>query len=117
MDSNHKRRPGWIAPHTKVYRVLAPIMLTLIAPTAAYATNGLNRIGFGTESVGMGGADIAVARDDLSIQFRVARITPESQTQAGDVTYKVLIDIVRGDTSRLRWGMTTFVDIEVGPGV
>jgi hypothetical protein len=26
-----------------------------------------------------------------------------------------LIDITKGDVSKLRWGMTTFVDIEVGP--
>ena len=66
------------------------------------------------------GAGVTIEVDALpgeKFTGRVARITPQSQTQAGDVTYKVLIDIVRGDTSRLRWGMTTFVDIEVGPGV
>ena len=66
------------------------------------------------------GAGVTVKVDALpgeKFTGRVARITPQSQTQAGDVTYKVLIDIVSGDTSRLRWGMTSFVDIEYGPGL
>jgi HlyD family secretion protein len=48
---------------------------------------------------------------------RVARITPQSELKSGDVTYTVLIDIIDGDTSALSWGMTVFVDIEVGPDV
>ncbi|MGD8311227.1 MAG: outer membrane protein transport protein, partial [Gammaproteobacteria bacterium] len=47
-------------------------MLALIAPTAANATNGLNQIGFGTESVGMAGADIAVARDTSALNTNPA---------------------------------------------
>ena len=47
----------------------------------------------------------------------VIRITPKSETKAGDVTYTVLIDITKGDVSRLMWGMTTFVDIEAGPDI
>ncbi|MEO8754496.1 MAG: hypothetical protein ABI624_17635 [Casimicrobiaceae bacterium] len=34
-----------------------------MASAMASANNGLNMIGFGAESIGMGGADIAVARD------------------------------------------------------
>lgn len=36
-------------------------------PLAAEATNGLNLIGFGPESVAMGGADTAVARDTTAL--------------------------------------------------
>lgn len=46
---------------------------------------------------------------------KVVRITPKSETKSGDVTYTVLIDITRGNTSGLRWGMTSFVDIEPEP--
>ena len=61
--------------------------------------------------------DISVdALPDAEYRGEVARIQPQSETKAGDVTYTVLIDIVEGDTSTLRWGMTTFVDIEVEPG-
>jgi long-chain fatty acid transport protein len=35
----------------------------LLSPVPAVATNGLNLIGFGSESIAMGGADLAVARD------------------------------------------------------
>jgi HlyD family secretion protein len=64
------------------------------------------------------GADVSIKVDALSgeeFSGQVVRITPKSQTKAGDVTYKVLIDILSGDTSRLRWGMTTFVYIQAGP--
>jgi HlyD family secretion protein len=52
-----------------------------------------------------------------AFEGRVTRITPQSEMKAGDVTYTVLIDITEGDVSALGWGMTAFVDIEVGPRV
>ncbi len=64
------------------------------------------------------GAKVQISVDALpgeEFEGTVVRITPKSETKAGDVTYTVLIDITKGDTSRLRWGMTTFVDIEVEP--
>lgn len=64
------------------------------------------------------GASVTISVDALPNQeFKgvVTRITPKSETKAGDVTYTVLIDITEGDTARLRWGMTTFVDIEASP--
>jgi hypothetical protein len=64
------------------------------------------------------GAHVSISVDALpgeEFDGKVVRITPKSVTKAGDVTYTVLIDITSGDVSRLRWGMTTFVDIEIGP--
>lgn len=64
------------------------------------------------------GAKVTISVDALpgqEFEGKVVRITPKSITKAGDVTYTVLIDITKGDVSRLRWGMTTFVDIETGP--
>ncbi len=64
------------------------------------------------------GATVSISVDalpDEEFEGVVVRIKPQSETKAGDVTYTVLIDITSGDTSKLRWGMTTFVDIEVGP--
>lgn len=55
------------------------------------------------------------ALPDEEYEGEVVRVTPKSETKAGDVTYTVLIDITTGDTSKLKWGMTTFVDIEAGP--
>ncbi len=65
------------------------------------------------------GAPVKITVDALPGQDfagKVVRIRPESETKAGDVTYTVLIDITQGDTAKLRWGMTTAVDIEVGSG-
>jgi HlyD family secretion protein len=66
------------------------------------------------------GAEVQISVDALpgeELTGKVVRITPKSETKAGDVTYTVLIDITKGDTSRLRWGMTTFVDIEADSGI
>jgi multidrug resistance efflux pump len=66
------------------------------------------------------GATVSISVDALpgeDFEGVVVRIKPQSETKAGDVTYTVLIDITDGDTSKLRWGMTTFVDIEVGPEI
>lgn len=53
------------------------------------------------------------ALPDEVYKGHVVRVNPRSETKAGDVTYTVLIDISEGDTSKLMWGMTTFIDIEV----
>jgi HlyD family secretion protein len=61
------------------------------------------------------GANVTISVDALpneELEGKVVRITPKSETKAGDQTYTVLIDITKGNTSRLKWGMTTFVDIE-----
>lgn len=66
------------------------------------------------------GSKVSISVDALpgeEFEGVVIRIKPQSETKAGDVTYTVLIDITNGDTSKLRWGMTTFVDIEVGPEI
>jgi long-chain fatty acid transport protein len=52
-------------------------LFVLLSSTAqtSFATNGLNQIGFGTESVGMGGADIAVARDTSALNTNPAGLS------------------------------------------
>jgi multidrug resistance efflux pump len=64
------------------------------------------------------GAIVQISVDALPDQLfegTVVRITPQAETKAGDQTYTVLIDITKGDTSPLRWGMTAFVDIDTEP--
>jgi multidrug resistance efflux pump len=66
------------------------------------------------------GAEVSISVDALpgeEFKGRVTRITPKAETKAGDQTYTVRIEITEGDTSRLRWGMTTFVDIEADTGI
>jgi HlyD family secretion protein len=66
------------------------------------------------------GANVTISIDalpDAELEGKVVRITPKAETKAGDQTYTILIDITRGDTSKLRWGMTTFVDIETDSGL
>jgi HlyD family secretion protein len=61
------------------------------------------------------GAKVTISVDALvgeTFEGRVVRITPKAETKAGDQTYTVLIDITKGNASKLKWGMTTFVDIE-----
>ena len=47
----------------------------LAAASPAYATNGINLIGFGAESTLMGGADVAVARDTSALNTNPAGLT------------------------------------------
>ena len=51
------------------------------------------------------------ALSEESFSGVVRRIKPRSEIKAGDVTYTVLIDLDDGSDPRLRWGMTTFVEI------
>ena len=50
--------------------LVSTILLLLTSPVEA--TNGLSAIGFGTESLGMGGADLAVARDTSALNTNPA---------------------------------------------
>lgn len=72
METIHTRYTCRLPACIRRNRALPPFLLALIAPTAANATNGLNQIGFGTESVGMAGADIAVARDTSALNTNPA---------------------------------------------
>lgn len=47
----------------------------LVTASPAYATNGINLIGFGAESTLMGGADVAVARDTSALNTNPAGLT------------------------------------------
>lgn len=64
--------PGRVRGRLAVLSVAAAI---LAAAHPAAANNGLNMIGFGTESIGMGGADVAVARDTTALNTNPAGIT------------------------------------------
>jgi long-chain fatty acid transport protein len=48
------------------------LLLSVLIATPAEASNGLNLIGFGTESAMMGGADVAVARDTTALNTNPA---------------------------------------------
>ena len=61
---------------TKSLRRLSGLALPLVLLSPpAFATNGINLIGFGTESTLMGGADIAVARDTSALNTNPAGLT------------------------------------------
>jgi len=53
------------------------------------------------------------ALSDEAFAGTVTRINPRSQIKAGDVTYTVVIELEDSRDQRLRWGMTTFVEIDV----
>lgn len=54
---------------------LSAIIVILFDAGYAMANNGLNLIGFGAESVAMGGADLAVARDSSALNTNPAGLT------------------------------------------
>lgn len=55
-------------------RIISAFLLGLTAGPCT-ASNGLNLIGFGAESIGMGGADLAVARDTSALNTNPAGLT------------------------------------------
>lgn len=57
------------------YRFLSGLALGVFLTPSAFATNGLNVIGFGTESNAMGGADTAVSRDTTALITNPAGLT------------------------------------------
>ncbi|MBL4712226.1 MAG: outer membrane protein transport protein [Gammaproteobacteria bacterium] len=57
------------------------IVSLILAPHYCLAANGINLIGFGTESVGMGGADLAVARDSSALNINPAGLSQIQDSQ------------------------------------
>jgi long-chain fatty acid transport protein len=104
MSANtHPARAGLfhLARHLgKRYAVFATVFLnSLLAAPAAFATNGINLIGFGAESSLMAGADIAVARDTSALNTNPAGLT-QIRGQAFDGFGSVLrtFDLVHKDS-------------------
>lgn len=61
-------------PENSFVLILFVLCGMLLAPAGAYATNGLNLLGFGAESSLMAGADVAVARDAAALNTNPAGI-------------------------------------------
>lgn len=53
-------------------RLYSYIFVVCTHSASAFATNGLNLLGFGTESIGMAGADISIARDTFALNINPA---------------------------------------------
>jgi long-chain fatty acid transport protein len=65
----------------------------------ALANNGLNMIGFGTESISMGGADVAVARDTTALNTNPAGITQIKATAFdGYAAVAYALDVAHSDS-------------------
>lgn len=65
---------GYLLNRIRIPAAVSVIIILITAGTAL-ANNGLNLIGFGAESVAMGGADIAVARDSSALNTNPAGLT------------------------------------------
>jgi long-chain fatty acid transport protein len=58
-----------------IQRLLFTTWIFFTFPISCFATNGLNAIGFGAESVSMGGADLALARDTTALNSNPAGLS------------------------------------------
>jgi long-chain fatty acid transport protein len=92
-------------------RVTALALFTVCC--GAWANNGLLFIGFGSESLGMGGADVAVARDTTALNTNpagLARVQRKALDTYGTATYAVDVrhrDALANDTGVAnRWTIT-----------
>jgi len=90
--------------------LLLPAFVAFMHCAPAWAGNGINLIGFGTESVGMGGADIAVARDTTALNTNPAGLT-QLRSAAFDsyISNAFALDVAHAD----RFGNDRKVDNDV----
>lgn len=76
------------------------LLVLLTAQSAAQASNGLNLVGFGAESLGMGSADIAVARDSVAVNINPAGLTQiESRRFDGYIVPFYSFGVAHGDAN------------------
>jgi HlyD family secretion protein len=76
-------------------------------------TTDLDEIDVVRVEVGQKAAVVFDALPDRVFEGSVTRISPMAEPGSGGVHYSVVIDLVEIDPA-LRWGMTAFVDVEVG---
>jgi long-chain fatty acid transport protein len=89
---------------------LFQVLVGLSCCTQTWAGNGINLIGFGTESVGMGGADIAVARDTTALNTNPAGLTQlRGAAFDGYISNAFALDVAHAD----RFGNDRKVDNDV----
>jgi long-chain fatty acid transport protein len=91
--------PG-LAPRRRRCGTSAQLLFVALAcvPLVSQAGNGLNLIGFGAESVGMGGADIAVARDATALNTNPAGLTQLRATAFDNyIAAAYAIDVAHAD--------------------
>lgn len=82
------------------------VIAALAAPAAASANNGLLFIGFGSESLNMGGADIAVARDTTALNTN-----PAGLAQLGRPTLDHYATLTRASGVRHRDALGNDVEV------
>lgn len=80
-----------------VWCVVGVWFLALCVPVPALANNGLNMIGFSAEGVGMGGADVPVARDALSVSVNPAGLSQLERRQFEGVNALAYVDASHSD--------------------
>jgi long-chain fatty acid transport protein len=81
-------------PSTGIGVAIAVFASLCLFPSPAHATNGLNMIGFGAESVAMGGADLAVPRDTSAMNNNpagIARIPGSALDGYGAIAYPLSV--------------------------
>lgn len=76
-------------------------------------TDDLSEVDVVHVAIGMPARITVDAITDITLRGTVASITPRAETQRGDVTYTVKVD-VQGDDPRAFWGMTAQVEILIG---
>lgn len=101
----------------EIGEVVAPGMPALILANTAHwrmQTNDLSETDVVLVSVGQKAAVTLDAFVGQTFNGKVIEIASVSETNRGNVTYAVTIDL-DPTTEPLRWGMTAFADIQVGP--
>jgi HlyD family secretion protein len=81
--------------------------------TLRVETTDLNEIDVARVAVGQQVTLTFDAFPDRDFSGQVTRISPMAETDAGGVNYRVIVKMDRLDPA-VRWGMTAFVDIQVG---
>jgi long-chain fatty acid transport protein len=78
------------------------VALTVAMPVTAFATNGMNMIGFGAKATAMGGAGVAYPQDAMAVAYN-----PASMTEVGEMRLDATLEIfhpprsVKHDSSTL----------------
>lgn len=90
VEHEHARR-SWIG-------AAGAAIACAMAAGSALAANGLNMLGFGTESIGMGGADTAVARDTSALNTNPAGIAQiKERALDGYLAVAFALDVAHAD--------------------
>ena len=89
-----------------IQRTALSLAIAVAVPATAFATNGMNMIGYGAKATAMGGAGVAYPQDAMAVAYN-----PASMTEVGEMRLDATLELFHPPRSVASDSTTTPADV------